>query len=113
MGVGLMKSVVGVSLLSTALLLAGCDTASYPESCDETGVLETLAGAFNSSQASRATGVTAIDVTDVEDLSGMGDVLSCRGALQLSNGNSLRVGYTVEPDGDDYWVEYQPLGKNR
>lgn len=101
----------GVSLVAV-LLLTGCG-ASYPESCDDAGVLETLAGAFNSTAPSRATGVTAVDVTDIEDMGGMGDVLSCRGALQLSNGNSLRVGYTVEPDGDDYWVEYQPLGKNQ
>lgn len=102
---------IGVSLLTVAMLLSGCDTVSYPESCDETGVLETLAGAFNSSELSRANGVTTVDVTDVEDISGMGDVLSCRAVLQLSNTKSLKVGYTVEPDGDNYWVEYQITGR--
>ena len=103
---------IGVSLALAALLLSSCDTVSYPTTCDEAQVSETLAGAFNGSQVSRVSGVTAIDVTDIEDLSGMGDVLSCRGVLQLSNGNALKVGYTVEPSGDDdFWLEYQVIGK--
>lgn len=105
----LVKIVIGVSM---AAALAGCSYEPVPLTCDREDVTELLAGLFNKSELSMLSGVTATNVSSVENISGMGDTLSCRGALTLSNDKSLDVAYTVAPTSDgDYWLEYIPISK--